>query len=255
MSTALSQLPPLVLVAAYSLFWAWEAVAAARVQAVAHHRRVRNLVLSVIVFMIGGVTGAALLWLASAVAAHHWGLSAYLHWPGWAAVAGGLLVLDATDYWRHRISHNLPLLWRLHRVHHTDAAIDVTTTLRNHPVEMLVRPLFLALAVVAFGVPPFALLVQPLLQIPVLVFQHANIRLPRALDRLLAILIVTPAMHAVHHSRTEAQTNSNYATWLSVWDSIFFSRTPSVAPEAFGLDGHDTSRFQTFPGLLATPWR
>jgi sterol desaturase/sphingolipid hydroxylase (fatty acid hydroxylase superfamily) len=139
-------------------------------------------------------------------------------------------------------------------VHHTDIAMDVTTTFRNHPVEMALRPLFLAVAVVAFGVPPLAVLIQPLLQLPVLVFQHANVKLPPALERVLSWLIVTPGMHLVHHSRTEPETNSNYATWISVWDTLFLTRE-HASPAALGLDGHDTARHQTLFGMLATPWR
>ena len=254
MNAMLSQLPPLILVAAYTLFWGWEAVASARRNAGFRFRRARNMALTLVSFLLGGATGAALLWLSALVASRQWGLLALTHWSDWAFVIAGLLLLDMTDYWRHRLSHNLPILWRLHRVHHTDAAMDVTTTFRNHPIEMLLRPFFLAAAIAAFGIAPLAVLIQPLLQLPVLVFQHANVQLPPAIDRALAWLIVTPGMHLVHHSRAEPETNSNYATWLSLWDSLFFSRENAV-PAAIGLDGHDTPRHQTLVGMLATPWR
>ena len=254
MNATLSQMPPLILVAAYTLFWGWESVASARRNAGFRFRRARNMALTLVSFLLGGATGAALLWLSAYVASRQWGLLPQTHWPDWALCIAGLLILDMTDYWRHRLSHNLPILWRLHRVHHTDIAMDVTTTFRNHPIEMALRPLFLAVAVAAFGVPPLAVLIQPLLQLPVLVFQHANVKLPPALDRALSWLIVTPGMHLAHHSRTEPETNSNYATWLGLWDTLFLTRE-HASPAALGLDGHDTARHQTLVGMLATPWR
>src|SRR5215475_2677382 len=100
MSTTLSNLPPLILVAAYALFWGWEAAASARPQPGFRFRRTRNLLLTLVSFLLGGATGAALLWLSAFVAAHRWGLLDFTHWPGWATCIAGLLLLDLTDYWR-----------------------------------------------------------------------------------------------------------------------------------------------------------
>jgi sterol desaturase/sphingolipid hydroxylase (fatty acid hydroxylase superfamily) len=167
----------------------------------------------------------------------------------------GVLLLDLTDYWRHRISHATDWLWRLHRVHHTDLAMDVTTSFRNHPLEMLLRAAFLAVATLAFGIPPMALLLQPILMLPVLVFQHANIRLHRALDSTLAWLIVTPGMHVVHHSRAPAEADSNFATLFTVWDRLFRTFRPSTTPAVFGVEGFEGPNARTFSSMLVTPWK
>jgi sterol desaturase/sphingolipid hydroxylase (fatty acid hydroxylase superfamily) len=145
-------------------------------------------------------------------------------------------------------------LWRLHRVHHTDPRIDITTALRSHPVEQLLRPLFVVGAVIAFGIPPLAVLIYPLLGLPVLLFQHANVQLPASLDRALVWLVSTPSMHLVHHSRRTVETDSNYATGLTLWDRLFGTFSPSTAPRGIGLDGFDGPGQQTLLGMLRNPW-
>jgi len=129
----------------------------------------------------------------------------------------GVLALDLMEYARHRLSHRVPLLWRLHRVHHTDVQVDVTTSLRSHPLEQALRPLFDAAAVLVVGIGPLALAVHAVVQIGTLLFQHANIALPPALDRALAWLIPTPAYHVVHHSLPRGPTHSNSGACLTIW--------------------------------------
>jgi sterol desaturase/sphingolipid hydroxylase (fatty acid hydroxylase superfamily) len=178
-----------------------------------------------------------------------------VQWSPWLVVVAGVLLLDVTDYARHRASHHVRWLWRLHRVHHTDAQMDVTTSLRSHPVEQLLRPLFGVAAILMFGIGPLPLAVYSLLQIPVLLFQHANIRLPTALDRGLSWLIATPAMHLLHHSRHQPETDSNYATTLTLWDRLFGTFREPVATPTIGLDGFDDLSHQTILGMLSSPWR
>ncbi len=257
MAAALSQLPPFAIVAAYALFWSWEGLSSARPRAAATlpHRRARNIGLTIITIVILALAGTALLGVSAAAEFRHWGLLSYAGLPGWAGVVIGILALDVADYWRHRASHFVPILWRLHRVHHSDAAMDVTTSFRSHPVEFVIRAAIFAAVVIVVGVPVLALLIAPLVQIPVLVFQHANVRLPKIPDRLLSLLIVTPTMHLVHHSRLEPQTNSNYTTFLTIWDHVFGSFRGRAAPEGIGLNGLDELRYQSLTGMLLTPWR
>ncbi|TIQ38337.1 MAG: sterol desaturase family protein [Mesorhizobium sp.] len=254
MDSLLSKLPPVVLLLAFIGVWMWEGLQAARPGKRDWRRGRRNLVISLAGIVIGGLTAGGLLALASAVETRHWGLAA-LKLPSWIVVAAGVLLLDLTDYWRHRISHAVPVLWRLHRVHHSDPQMDVTTSFRSHPLEAALRPVFLGAAILAFGIPPYAVMLYPVIQLPVLIFQHANIALPRQLDRRLAWLIATPAMHVVHHSRWMPETNSNYSTFLTLWDRIFGSFRPSVPPDGIGLDGCDDEASQTVLGLLLEPLR
>lgn len=254
MEDAISKLPPVVLLASFVALWVGESLLAARRHARRWRRTGPNLVMSVLAFGIAGLTGGALLGLSVWVQAEPWGLAAAAL-PGWLMITLGILALDVTEYWRHRMSHALPLLWRLHRVHHSDPQMDVTTTLRSHPAEQLLRPLFLAAAILLFGVPPLAVLLFPVLQLPVLVFQHANMRLSGWLDRALGWLIATPALHVVHHSRAMVQTNSNYGTFLMLWDRLFGSLQPPTPPAAIGLDSTDDERSQSVRGLLVEPWQ
>lgn len=255
MRDILSRLPPFVLLATYAALWVLEGLQAARPGPRGRRRSGRNLAISAVGFMIGGLAGAMLLALASLMERRHWGLSTLAAFSPWSVALAGVLLLDLADYWRHRVSHAVPLLWRLHRVHHSDPRMDVTTSLRSHPLEFALRPIFLGGAILAFGIPPLPTLLYPIVQLPVLAFQHANIRLPARADWLLAWLIATPAMHVVHHSRWMPETNSNYATFLTIWDRLFRSFRPSVDPAAVGLDGLDDEDSQKMIGLLAEPWR
>jgi len=255
MSETLSRLPLLLVIAAYGLFWGWEAIAADSIAAPHAGRRRNNLLISIMSFLLAGLTSTALLALAAWTTEHEWGLLAVLSTPRWISWLLGVLMLDLTDYWRHRVSHASDWLWRLHRVHHSDVAMDVTTSFRNHPLEMLLRAAFLATAIPAFGIPPMALLLQPILMLPILVFQHANIQLPSSIDRALAWIIVTPGMHIVHHSRATGEANSNFATLFTIWDRLFGTFNAANAPAALGVQGFEGARALKLGAMLTTPWR
>jgi sterol desaturase/sphingolipid hydroxylase (fatty acid hydroxylase superfamily) len=254
MEDVISKLPPFVLLTSFAGFWISESLLPARQLVGGWWRTGSNLAMSALTLAIGALTGGILLGLSSFVAAERWGLAAATL-PGWVTIMLGVLLLDVTEYARHRMSHALPLLWRLHRVHHSDPEMDVTTTFRSHPLEQVLRPIFLAVSILTFGIPTLALLLFGVLQLPVLIFQHSNLRLPAWLDRGLGWLIATPALHAVHHSRADFQTDSNYGTFLMVWDCLFRSLQPPTPPVAIGLDDMDDEQSQSVRGLLVEPWR
>ena len=256
MQDKLDSLTPLVFVIVFIALWVWESLSAARPKTRdGAPRWRRNLALTGVNFMLGGASAAAMLAASAWVVHLHWGLAASAIAPQWLVVLAGVLLIDLTEYVRHRLSHRLPSLWCLHRVHHTDARMDVTTSLRSHPLEQLLRPLFGVAAILSFGIPPLALALAALVQLPLLLFQHSNVRLPVALDRMLAWLIPTPALHLVHHSRHRLETDTNYGTALTIWDRLFGTfHEPSAIP-AVGLDGFDDPRHQTIVGMLTSPWR
>jgi sterol desaturase/sphingolipid hydroxylase (fatty acid hydroxylase superfamily) len=253
MNETLERLPALVFLVLFASLWMWEALATARPFDSDGPRRWRNLAISLVNFLLGGLVAATMLAASAWIANNEWGLAA--RHDSAIAVVVGVLLLDMTDYWRHRVSHRWPPLWRLHRLHHTDPRIDITTALRSHPIEQLLRPLFIVGAIVAFGIPPLAVLVYPLLVLPVLLFQHANVRLPAALDRALVWLVATPSMHLVHHSRRPVETDSNYATGLTLWDRLFGTFSSITSPHGIGLDGFDLPPQQTLRGMLRNPWQ
>lgn len=161
------------------------------------------------------------------------GLLALFDLPAWLAIALSLLVLDCAIYWQHRLFHEVPLFWRMHRMHHCDQDIDVTTALRFHPLEIVLSMLIKMAIVVALGAPPAAVVLFEVVLNGTAMFNHANARLPAGLDRLLRLVVVTPDMHRVHHSVRGEETDSNYGFNLPWWDRLFGSYRDQPA------DGHD----------------
>ena len=141
--------------------------------------------------------------------------------PLWLAGVAGFVALDFAVWLEHWASHKLPLLWRIHRMHHADRDIDVTTALRFHPLEIVLSMVWKAAVVLVLGIPPVAVLVFEVVLNGAAMFNHANLRLGERLDSLLRVLVVTPDMHRVHHSVVQSETDSNYGFNLSVWDRLF----------------------------------
>ena len=149
-----------------------------------------------------------------------WGLLNILDLPFWLAFLLSLLLLDLTIYLQHVMFHAVPALWRFHRMHHADLEFDVTTGLRFHPVEILLSMGIKLAVVMALGPPAVAVLVFEVLLNATSMFNHSNIRIPVAIDRVLRLLVVTPDMHRVHHSIHPSETNSNFGFNLPWWDRL-----------------------------------
>ena len=163
-------------------------------------------------------TGVA-LWAAAAGL----GLANLLALPLFVSVPLGILLLDMLIYWQHRLFHRLPCLWRLHRVHHADLAVDVSTGLRFHPLELLLSMLIKALAVLLLGLPAMAVLLFEVWLNACALFNHSNIALPPALEQRLQRWLITPSLHRVHHSRQWSESQHNFGFSLSCWDRWFGS--------------------------------
>lgn len=163
----------------------------------------------------------AMIGSAALAAEEGWGLFNLMETPAWLAFVATLLVLDLALYAQHLATHRIPLLWRLHRVHHADRDFDVTTAARFHPVEIVASMAFKCAVVLALGAPVLAVFVFETGFAVATLFTHANFALPAKLDRLARKVIVTPDMHRIHHSSREFETNSNYGTTLSLWDRLF----------------------------------
>ncbi|MEW6267827.1 MAG: sterol desaturase family protein [Thermodesulfobacteriota bacterium] len=196
---------------------------------------------------------AALLWCE----ARGIGLLNALPLESVTSAAVAVIVLDLSFYVAHVAMHRLPTLWRFHRVHHSDPAVDVTTTIRQHPGEGVVRYAFMAAFAVAVGAGPGPFAVYRLWSALNGLLEHANVRVPCRLDTLVSLVLVTPNMHKVHHSRLVHETDSNYGNIFSVFDRICATFTPSRRGTAirYGLDGFDDPDVQTIRGLLAMPFR
>ena len=162
-----------------------------------------------------GAVGVALL-----AESRGWGLFQNVAIPYWAAVALSVLLLDLAIYLQHVMFHAVPLLWRLHMVHHADLDFDVTTGLRFHTLEVLLSLAIKASVVLLLGAPAMAVLVFEVLLSATSMFNHANVRMPAWLDRILRLVVVTPEMHRVHHSIHARETNSNFGFNLPWWDRL-----------------------------------
>lgn len=199
---------------------------------------------------------------AAAVGAALWaearglGLLPALGAPAWLAIPAAIVLLDLLIYWQHRITHAVPALWRLHRVHHADPEIDATTALRFHPVEILLSMLLKMAAVVALGAPAVAVLAFELLLNATAMFNHAAIRLPPRVEPWIRAVLVTPEMHRTHHSEVPRETDSCYGFCLSWWDRLFGSyRAAPAAGEAvvIGVAGWREAGQQRLDRLLLQP--
>jgi sterol desaturase/sphingolipid hydroxylase (fatty acid hydroxylase superfamily) len=171
----------------------------------------------------------------------------------------GMLLLDVSIYWQHRLFHAIPLLWRLHRVHHADTSFDTTTGVRFHPLE-IVLSMGIKLGIIAlFGIAPIAVLVFEMALSAGSLFTHTNLYLPAAFERRLRWFIVTPEMHRIHHSWHKDETDSNFSFHLSLWDRIF--RSYRDAPRdghtrmVIGLKDFRDPREQSLWALLLNPFR
>lgn len=191
-----------------------------RTQVIGRHRRwPSNLgLVAVDTAFIRIVFPTAAVGLAVIAADRGWGLFNQIALPGWIAGIAAFLLLDLVIYGQHRLFHAVPLLWRLHRVHHADLEIDVTTGIRFHPGEIVLSMLLKLAAVLVIGAPAVAVLVFEVALNASSMFNHANLKLPDSLDATLRRLIVTPDMHRVHHSIVRRETDSNFGFNLSAWD-------------------------------------
>lgn len=239
----------------------WEAVAPRRARLLP--RRVRwlhNLALvalnSLILRLLFPLAAVGFALLA---AERGWGLLNAIEVPYWWAFVLSVIALDFAIYLQHVVFHAVPLLWRLHRVHHADADIDVTTGARFHPIEILLSMLIKFAAIAVLGAPAAAVLAFEVLLNATAMFNHANLRLRQPVDRWLRRMLVTPEMHRIHHSMEAAETNSNFGFNLPWWDRLCGTyreraRLPqeSMAIGVKALTGSDAAVRLT--GLLALPF-
>lgn len=150
-----------------------------------------------------------------------YGLLPLLNVPPHFAAFIAFIVLDLAVWFEHLMSHKIGLLWRIHRMHHADTGFDITTALRFHPLEIILSMIWKVAIIITLGASPIAVLIFEIVLNGSAMFNHANIKLPLNVDRIVRKLIVTPDMHRVHHSSEVNETNSNYGFNLSIWDRIF----------------------------------
>ncbi|WGY46990.1 MULTISPECIES: sterol desaturase family protein [unclassified Vibrio] len=185
-----------------------------------------------------------------------------LHWfdvPAYLVVPVAIIALDVIIYTQHVLFHRIPWLWRMHRMHHADQDIDVTTGARFHPLEIIVSMWVKVGAITLLGAPALAVVIFEVLLNASAMFNHSNARLPLSVDRWLRNVIVTPDMHRVHHSVIEREMHSNFGFFLSVWDRVFgtYIAQPQQGHEQMkiGLKQFQRAREQWLDKMLTQPFR
>jgi sterol desaturase/sphingolipid hydroxylase (fatty acid hydroxylase superfamily) len=250
-----------VFAAVFIVMLVWELVAPRRVLTVSKLQRWTSnlalLLLNSIVLRL--LFPAAAVGLAYSVGEMNWGLFNWLSLPFWLEVIAAVLLLDLAIYLQHLLMHRVPLLWRLHRVHHADLDIDLTTGSRFHTIEIVFSMLIKWLVILLLGPALLAVLVFEIVLNGMAMFNHANVRLPSGLDRVIRYLLVTPDMHRVHHSILRRETNSNYGFNLSLWDRYFrtYIDQPEKGHDAMTIgipEFRDARQVDRLPGMLALPF-
>ncbi len=239
----------------------WEVVAPRRPWAVGRAARwPSNLgIVAVDALAVRLLIPTAAVGVALIAAEQRFGLLHLLGWPGWLAGILGFVALDLVIYGQHVVFHKVPWLWRLHRMHHADLDIDVTTGVRFHPIEILLSMLIKIATVALLGIPAGAVVGFEVVLNATSMFNHSNAALPDRLDRLVRLLVVTPDMHRVHHSVVRAETDSNFGFNLPWWDRLF--GTYRAAPAAghhgitIGLPIFRDRRELRLDRLLTQPFR
>jgi sterol desaturase/sphingolipid hydroxylase (fatty acid hydroxylase superfamily) len=207
--------------------------------------------------LVSTLSGGALLTLLRSLEMNRVGLLHLVDTPVWLQVVVGFVALDFADYVFHRMSHEVNWLWLLHSVHHSDPDVDVTTNLRVHPLHAVFTALTKLVTVAAFGFPLWVWMLRELIALPIVQLQHSAVRMPHRLERLLALLFITPALHRVHHSVSPMDNNRNFGGVVPWWDWLFgtYRDSENADTHELGLSALREASWQTVWGMCATPFR
>ena len=215
-----------------------------------------NNILFQVVFFIAGYFFAifqvyCITWLNN----NQVGLLHLVQLPFWVKLIAGVALFDMTSYWFHRMAHKVPLLWRLHRVHHSDTTMDSSTFFRGHPIEILVFGNASILAVALFGMDMLTFGLYVFIFTPFAFLEHTNLSFPKWLDKTVGLIFVTPNFHKVHHEQDQHYTDSNFADIFIIWDRLFgtFKYKP-VNEMKFGLAEFKEKKKQSFLYLMKSPF-
>jgi len=246
--------------AIFALVAVWEIVAPRRPRTVSRRLRWPNNlgIVALNTVLLRMVFPAAAIGLAVAGEGQGWGLLNAFAVSPWVAVPVAVVVLDLAIYLQHVMFHAVPALWRLHRMHHADLDVDVTTGARFHPIEILLSMGIKLAVVAALGAPPLAVLIFEVLLNATSMFNHGNVRIAEKPERVLRWFVVTPDMHRVHHSIVPSETNSNFGFNLPWWDRLLgtYRARPAAGHQAMtiGIEQFRTRRDLWLDRMLAQPF-
>ncbi len=236
--------------------WEWRRPARARVLSRGYRWRHNLLLVTLNSSLVRFVMPVAPVAVALYSQQQQSGMFHVLDLPFAVSCALTLIMLDFVLYWQHRMLHRIPLLWRLHRMHHADHDVDVSTGLRFHPLEIMLSLLIKVLVVWLLGAPVEAVIIFEVVLSAMAIFNHANVAVPQPFERWLRWLVVTPDMHRIHHALNLQETHSNFGFNLSCWDRWLGSYRPVArTPFRIGVYGLMRRREQRIDRLLTQPFR
>ena len=265
MRSAVLAYEPYIRLAAFAGVFAvmalWEVLGPRRKQAVGRGWRWPNNlgVVVVDVLLVRILFPTTAVGLALIAEARGFGLFNVAGLPMWVGLLASVVILDFAIYLQHVLFHAVPALWRLHRMHHADLDIDVTTGVRFHPIEILISLLIKIAAILALGIPVVAVILFEVVLNVTSMFNHSNVSMPAWLDRALRLIVVTPDMHRVHHSILRRETDSNFGFNLPWWDRLFgtYRAQPAEGHErmTIGIERFRLPREQRLDRMLTQPFR
>lgn len=218
-----------------------------------------NLFLNGLFVVIGLGFAGILVWSSDLVTNEGIGILQWIEMPLWAQAIVGVMLLDFFGaYLIHWIEHKIVFMWRFHLVHHSDTHVDVTTGLRHHPGEAVFRMIFTIIGVIVVGAPIWIIFLYQSISALFAHLTHANINMPRKIDRTLSWILITPLMHKVHHHYTQPYTDTNYGNIFSIWDRLFgtFAQVDETTKLKYGIDTHmDPKENDNLGNLLKIPFQ
>ena len=218
-------------------------------------QRWHNLGFVLVVFIVNAALATFLVLPVAWADAHRFGLMYRLNTPPVVAIVIGIFLIDLWNYAQHVIMHSVPTLWRIHRVHHADTALDASSGIRAHPFEIVLLTFTLACGLLLLGVPMASLIVYNIVSLPWFLLNHSNIKFPVWFERWGSLVMSTPDWHRVHHSSHQSETDSHYGCVFSIWDRLFGTAgTADVPRMQFGLDRFRGRDDQTVWRLLKMPF-
>ena len=221
------------------------------------HHASRNLGIGVLNGLVISLGFAAVTLKSIQIAENHsWGLLRQIQW---SPLAEGIIAFILFDLWMyvwHRANHQIPFLWRFHRMHHSDLQLDSTSALRFHTGEIIFSSLLRLIVIPLIGMRFIHLFIYEICLQPIIIFHHSNVALPEKIDRIFRTIIVTPNMHRVHHSQIKDETDSNYSSIFSFWDRIIWSfrKRNDTRTLVYGLPYLQEQEWQSLWGMLRTPF-
>jgi sterol desaturase/sphingolipid hydroxylase (fatty acid hydroxylase superfamily) len=220
-----------------------------------HYRR--NFIISIFSFLLNAFCGTLVVMAIELTAKYHWGLLNQLSVPAGVKVVLGILLFDFGSFLAHNLQHKVSFLWRFHRVHHSDPHLNVSSSLRFHPVDVIVSQcIYQCIGTMLIGLSMTSFVIYGTIAIPLLILQHSNVKLPGKLERIASLVIATPGWHKIHHSKERAQTDSHYGDVFTFWDRLFGTwGTTQPHQIQYGLDEFDQDQHHKVGYLMSSPFK